>query len=238
MSLETLYQEYQGCTKCPKLCLSRKNVVFGIGNPEANILIVKESPNEQEDASGEFLNSAAGEWLLSMFMHVSTDPEVQEISKRAKSKKFKPDWELLRERFYRNVFVTGVVCCRPALDKGDFVGNMRAPATKEVQNCTPRLLQVVYEVDPLIILAMGNTAIAALNKTTKSTEKSGLPRSLINVTIPGVLQDVVYPVIPTYDVEHAMKIGDYDDPNGVVSSFFNALQTTWQLCQHLENEDA
>lgn len=239
MSLLTLFNEYSKCIKCPTLKLSRKNIVFGIGNSNANILVVKEGPNEEEDRAGEFLQGKAGEWFLSMYMHISTNQEVVEISKKSKNKRFKPDWNLLRDALFAEVFITGVVCCRPVLEKGDLVGNTRPPATKEIQNCTPRLLEVVYQVDPLVILAMGNNAIGALGgKSLKAVDKGGLPKSLLNIKIPGVLQDVVYPLIPTYDLEHAMKVGDYDDPSGVVSSFFRALQTTWQVCRNLENEDA
>lgn len=238
MSLLTLFEDYSKCIKCPALTLSRKNIVFGIGNPNANILIVKEGPNEDEDRAGEFLQGKAGEWFLSMYMHVSTNEAVVEMAKKAKNKRFKPDWEILREAFFAEAFVTGVVCCRPTLDKGDSVGNTRAPGTKEIQNCASRLLQVVYQVDPLIILAMGNNSISTLGgKSLKVVDKSGHPKSLVNIKIPGVLQDVVYPIIPTYDLEHAMKVGDYDDPNGIVSSFFSALQTAWQVCRNLENED-
>lgn len=39
------------CTKCP-LSETRKNAVFGMGNPQAGIFIIGEGPGEQEDIQG------------------------------------------------------------------------------------------------------------------------------------------------------------------------------------------
>ncbi len=37
------------CTKCPHLVESRTQVVFGVGNPEAELMFVGEAPGEDED---------------------------------------------------------------------------------------------------------------------------------------------------------------------------------------------
>ena len=52
MNLEELRAECLGCQKC-KLCSTRTNVVFGIGNPNADVLFIGEGPGEQEDLRGE-----------------------------------------------------------------------------------------------------------------------------------------------------------------------------------------
>jgi DNA polymerase len=51
-----------GCTRC-KLHGSRRNTVFGVGNPEATLLIVGEAPGRDEDIQGEPFVGAAGQLL-------------------------------------------------------------------------------------------------------------------------------------------------------------------------------
>ena len=53
------------CTKC-ELCSTRKHVVFGDGNPNAQILFVGEGPGEQEDIQGIPFVGAAGKLLDEM----------------------------------------------------------------------------------------------------------------------------------------------------------------------------
>lgn len=43
--------EVQECTKC-KLSETRKNVVFGMGNPNASIMLIGEGPGQREDELG------------------------------------------------------------------------------------------------------------------------------------------------------------------------------------------
>jgi uracil-DNA glycosylase len=49
--LNKLYQDWSGCTSC-LLSATRSNVVFGAGNPCADIMFVGEAPGEQEDYYG------------------------------------------------------------------------------------------------------------------------------------------------------------------------------------------
>ncbi|HEX9640007.1 MAG TPA: uracil-DNA glycosylase [Candidatus Krumholzibacteria bacterium] len=51
-----------GCTRC-KLHGSRKNTVFGVGNPMASLLVVGEAPGRDEDSQGEPFVGAAGQLL-------------------------------------------------------------------------------------------------------------------------------------------------------------------------------
>jgi uracil-DNA glycosylase family 4 len=54
-----------GCTKCP-LSVTRTHVVFGVGDPHANLLFVGEGPGEQEDLSGEPFVGRAGRLLTGL----------------------------------------------------------------------------------------------------------------------------------------------------------------------------
>ena len=62
LSLESVCRQ---CTRCG-LCESRNNVVFGVGNRNAEILFVGEGPGEQEDLQGEPFVGPAGKLLDEM----------------------------------------------------------------------------------------------------------------------------------------------------------------------------
>ena len=70
------WEELQGvcmeCTKCG-LCETRHNVVFGVGNPQADILFVGEGPGEQEDLKGEPFVGPAGKLLDDMISIIDLD---------------------------------------------------------------------------------------------------------------------------------------------------------------------
>ena len=65
LSWEELKVTCGGCTRCG-LCETRHNVVFGVGNEQADILFVGEGPGEQEDLRGEPFVGPAGKLLDDM----------------------------------------------------------------------------------------------------------------------------------------------------------------------------
>src|SRR4051812_17060996 len=50
-TLQALYDKYNTCVRCP-LGKSRLNFVFGVGNPDAEVLLIGEGPGYQEDHKG------------------------------------------------------------------------------------------------------------------------------------------------------------------------------------------
>jgi DNA polymerase len=66
-TMETLAQECAACQKCV-LGQSRTNSVFGVGNPNADLMFVGEAPGEQEDLSGTPFVGRAGQ-LLDKFLY-------------------------------------------------------------------------------------------------------------------------------------------------------------------------
>ena len=60
--LEELQAQVAACRRCP-LCDGRTQTVFGVGNPEARVLIVGEAPGKNEDLQGEPFVGAAGKYL-------------------------------------------------------------------------------------------------------------------------------------------------------------------------------
>jgi uracil-DNA glycosylase family 4 len=61
--------EASGCTKC-RLATGRTQVVFGVGNPAADLLFVGEAPGFHEDKQGEPFVGAAGQLLTRMLQEI------------------------------------------------------------------------------------------------------------------------------------------------------------------------
>lgn len=51
------------CTRCKLHTLGRRQVVFGVGNPQARLMFVGEAPGEEEDRQGEPFVGRAGQLL-------------------------------------------------------------------------------------------------------------------------------------------------------------------------------
>lgn len=84
---ETLRTACDDCHRCP-LGQTRTNLVFGVGNPEADILFVGEGPGEQEDLKGEPFVGKAGMLLDKMLACIGMDRK-------------------------ENVYIANIVKCRP-----------------------------------------------------------------------------------------------------------------------------
>ncbi len=75
LSWEELEESCNHCTSCG-LCQSRKKVVFGVGNRNADIMFVGEGPGEQEDLQGEPFVGPAGKLLDDMLSIIDMDRTV------------------------------------------------------------------------------------------------------------------------------------------------------------------
>jgi uracil-DNA glycosylase len=126
----------EACRACG-LCESRRQTVFGVGNPQAHWMLVGEAPGEQEDLQGEPFVGKAGQLLDNMLRAVGLTREQAEPA--------------------RQVYIANVLKCRPP-------GN-RNPDPQEVQRCEPYLQRQVELVRPRLILAMGRFAVQSLLKT-------------------------------------------------------------------------
>ena len=67
--LEVLAAEAAGCTKC-RLAEGRTQVVFGVGNPVADLMFIGEAPGFHEDKQGEPFVGAAGQLLTRLLGEV------------------------------------------------------------------------------------------------------------------------------------------------------------------------
>lgn len=62
-TLEVLAQQVADCTLCTELSSTRRNTVFGSGDPNARLVFLGEAPGADEDRSGEPFVGAAGQLL-------------------------------------------------------------------------------------------------------------------------------------------------------------------------------
>jgi DNA polymerase len=86
-SFAELVRIARACTRCP-LAETRTQVVFGVGDPDADLMFVGEGPGEQEDLQGEPFVGRAGQLLTKMLASVGFDRE-------------------------RDCYIANVVKCRP-----------------------------------------------------------------------------------------------------------------------------
>lgn len=72
VSWEELKAQCGNCTGC-SLCETRHNVVFGVGNQGADVMLVGEGPGEQEDLTGIPFVGPAGKLLDDMLSIIDLD---------------------------------------------------------------------------------------------------------------------------------------------------------------------
>ena len=73
-TMEEVKNAIKDCNKC-KLCAKRKNIVFGVGNENADIMFIGEGPGADEDAQGIPFVGKAGQLMNKAFDVVGLDRE-------------------------------------------------------------------------------------------------------------------------------------------------------------------
>ena len=71
---EELEEAIKNCNKC-KLCKTRQNIVFGVGNRNAEIMFIGEGPGADEDRLGEPFVGRAGKLMDMAFQTVGLKRE-------------------------------------------------------------------------------------------------------------------------------------------------------------------
>ena len=62
-TLEAVREDIGDCTRCKLFGLGRRQIVFGVGNPNADLMFVGEAPGADEDIQGEPFVGRAGQLL-------------------------------------------------------------------------------------------------------------------------------------------------------------------------------
>ena len=115
-TLEQIRKHLGPCQRC-KLGATRKNLVFGVGNPKARLVFVGEGPGADEDAQGEPFVGDAGKMLNRIIAAM----------------------ELKRE----DVFICNVVKCRPPQNRppeSDEVSACSPFLLRQLQSVKPEVI--------------------------------------------------------------------------------------------------
>jgi DNA polymerase len=105
--LAILRQEVAGCAACGELARTRKQTVFGVGDPHARLCFVGEAPGADEDKKGEPFVGRAGKLLDQIIAACKLSREEVYILNILKC----------RPPGNRNPLPTEVHSCRPFLDR-------------------------------------------------------------------------------------------------------------------------
>jgi DNA polymerase len=119
-TLERVLRDLGDCQRCP-LCEGRKNIVFGSGDPHADLLILGEAPGEHEDLEGVPFVGKAGEMLDRMLSRVL---------------------KLRRDQ----VYVVNVVKCRPPRNRDPHPEEREACSTflrRQIFCVSPKMILVL-----------------------------------------------------------------------------------------------
>lgn len=133
-TVDSLRMAVLACEKCPHLVRSRTQVVFGVGNPEAELMFVGEAPGADEDEQGEPFVGKAGQLLTRMIQAMGFERS--------------------------DIFIANVLKCRPDMPAGES-GN-RKPKPAEMATCLPWLREQIGLIQPRAIVALGATAVEGL----------------------------------------------------------------------------
>jgi len=67
--LKRVRDELGDCRRCA-LCQNRRTLVFGVGDPDADLVVMGEAPGDHEDRKGEPFVGPSGQMLDKMLVHV------------------------------------------------------------------------------------------------------------------------------------------------------------------------
>jgi len=132
--LGAIREHVRACTKCEHLACSRTQTVFGVGNPDADLMFIGEAPGVDEDQQGEPFVGRAGQLLTRIIKAMNFARE--------------------------DVYIANILKCRPDTPPGSF-GN-RPPTPTEMQTCRPYLVEQIEIIQPSVLVALGAVAVEGL----------------------------------------------------------------------------
>ena len=125
---ESLREAVAGCRRC-SLCESRTQTVFGVGNPDADWMIVGEAPGAEEDRRGEPFVGRAGKLLDKMLRAVGQG----------------------RDR----AFIANILKCRPPNNrdpKPEESAECRAYLERQIELVQPKIILAVGRIAAQLLL--------------------------------------------------------------------------------------
>jgi len=159
----------------------RNQVIPYMGNPEAPIVYIGQSPGEHEDKSGALWEGPAGEKLAEMLSGL--------------------DGVNIDSFFFLNA-----VACRPARFD-DLKGRLEneAPTDVEIDTCKKWVHAAIRIVDPRCLILGGVSALKCVGVRSALGNVEG---EMMDVKIRGVNREIVYAAMPVY---HPSALARYAD---------------------------
>jgi DNA polymerase len=116
-TLDAVREDLGDCTRCKLHRLGRKQIVYGVGNPEAELMFIGEAPGHDEDVQGIPFVGRAGQLLTKIIEAI----------------------DLRRE----DVYIANVIKCRPPENRNpeaDEVASCEPFLFRQVQVIRPRVI--------------------------------------------------------------------------------------------------
>ncbi len=119
-NLDSFAEAIKDCPKCRLLAETRKQVVFGTGNPNADVVVVGEAPGADEDVQGKPFVGRAGKLLTEILKAINFSRE--------------------------EVFICNILKCRPPDNRNpmsDEIANCEPYLFKQLEMIKPKLILAV-----------------------------------------------------------------------------------------------
>ncbi|MDP0501968.1 MAG: UdgX family uracil-DNA binding protein [Verrucomicrobiota bacterium JB022] len=183
-TLSELRREAERCQACT-LWERSTQTVFGEGNERAGIMLVGEQPGDQEDLSGRAFVGPAGQLLNAALASAGIDREELYVTNAVKHFKWKAGHDVKRRLH----------------DKA---------STSEIEACRPWLWGEILNVQPKVIVTLGNTPAQSLIRPDfKILTMRGMHERSQIKDLGAVFFATVHPSyllrLPEADREHAMQ---------------------------------
>jgi uracil-DNA glycosylase family 4 len=116
-ALKQVLAQARGCVRCQELAATRKSVVFGAGNADAELMFIGEAPGASEDEQGLPFVGRAGKLLETLLNEIGMER--------------------------KNVFIANVLKCRPPGNRDPLpveIENCREYLYRQVELIQPRVI--------------------------------------------------------------------------------------------------
>ncbi len=147
---EELQARVAGCTACP-LHTTRTQTVFGVGNREAELMVIGEAPGADEDRQGEPFVGRAGQLLNAMLQAIGLQREA--------------------------VYIANILKCRPPGNRDPLpeeVAHCEPFLLRQIELVRPRVILAVGRVSAQNLLHTAET-VGKLRGRTHRLGEAGIP---------------------------------------------------------------
>jgi uracil-DNA glycosylase len=138
--LKAVYQQASGCVKCPGLASTRRTVVFGSGNADADLMFVGEAPGAREDETGLPFVGQAGKLLDKLLGEIGLERS--------------------------DVFIANVLKCRPPQNRDPLpqeIDNCQDYLFRQLELIRPRVVCTLGNFATKLLRADPGTGITRLH---------------------------------------------------------------------------